>query len=146
MCVIILKRVGEGRLKWVSIVTQLVHTLPQPGQFKPIVIMVIMIIGFFKQWKNIGVKNQLLSFCVPRSCWFKAISRQDRWENGDFVEKRGRLEVWGGLAPEIGSLNPLSQAHNGAADQPRQKSNLASLYIILTCLELASCVADNLLR
>ena len=134
MCVIILKRVGEGRLKWVSIVTQLVHTLPQPGQFKLIVIMVIMIVGFFNNEKN-GVKNQLPSICVSRSCWFKAISRQDRWENGDFVEKRGRVEVWGGFAPEIGSLNPLSQAHNGAADQPRQKSNLASLYIIFTCLE-----------
>ena len=30
----------------VSIVTQLVHTLPQPGQFKLTVIMVIMIIFF----------------------------------------------------------------------------------------------------
>ena len=62
MCVIILKRIGEGRLKWVLIVTQLVHTLPQPGQFKPIVIMVIMIVGFFNKEKTLASKSNCCPF------------------------------------------------------------------------------------
>ena len=87
MCVIILKRVGEGRLKWVSIVTQLVHTLPQPGQFKPIVIMVIMIIGFFNNEKTLASKIN----CFPFVCHVPDLKRflgriggkmEILWKNG----------------------------------------------------------------